>query len=118
MSLLKRIKKRKNRRVHRVRNAQTSRGLKPRVSVFRSSQHIYAQIIDDSKQATLISFSTLNLKDSSGDKKTCARRVGVELGKLAIAKSIKEVFFDRGCFLFHGRIKALADGLREAGLSF
>jgi large subunit ribosomal protein L18 len=101
-----------------VRNAQVSRGVKPRIAVFRSSKHIYAQIIDDSKHTTLVSFSTINLKDTSGDKKTSARLVGLELGKLALSKSVKDVFFDRGCYLYHGRIKALADGLREAGLNF
>ncbi len=118
MSLQKQIKKREQRRIHRVRNAQVSRGVKPRITVFRSVKHIYAQIIDDSKHATLVSFATVNLKDSSGDKKTCAHRVGVELGKMAIDKAIKDVFFDRGCYLYHGRVKALADGLREAGLNF
>ncbi len=118
MSLLKKIKRRLQRRIHRVRNAQLSRGVKPRVSVFRSDKHIYAQIIDDSKHATIVSFSTLNLKDVSGDKKTSARQVGLQLGKLALDKSVKDVFFDRGPYLYHGRVKALADGLREAGLNF
>lgn len=118
MSLLKRIRRREQRRIHRVRNAQLSRGDKPRISVHRSLKHIYAQVIDDGKQVTLVSFSTLSLKDLSGDKKECARRVGMELGKLALDKSIKDVFFDRGCYLYHGRIKALAEGLREAGLQF
>jgi len=101
-----------------VRNAQVSRGVKPRIAVFRSLKHIYAQIIDDSKHMTLVSFSTAILKDASGDKKACAHRVGLELGKLAMDKSVKDVFFDRGCYLYHGRVKALADGLREAGLNF
>lgn len=116
MSLLKRIKKRKQRRTHRIRNAQVNRGSKLRITVFRSLKHIYAQIIDDGKHVTLVSCSTLNLKNLSGNKKECAHRVGLELGKLALGKSIKDVFFDRGCYLYHGRIKALAEGLREAGL--
>ncbi len=118
MSLLKRLKRRTQRRIHRVRNAQLSRGDKPRITVFRSVKHIYAQIIDDSKHATLVSCSTVVLKDLSGDKKACAHRVGVELGKMAAGKAIKDVFFDRGCYLYHGRVKALAEGLREAGLNF
>lgn len=118
MSLLKRLKRRVQRRTHRVRNTQVSRGAKPRIAVSRSLKHIYAQIIDDSKHMTLVSFSTVNLKELSGDKKMCAHRVGLELGKLALSKSIKDVFFDRGCYLYHGRVKALADGLREAGLNF
>jgi large subunit ribosomal protein L18 len=86
VSLLKRIIKRIIRRTHRVRNAQLSRGVKPRIAVFRSSKHIYAQIIDDSKQVTLVGLSTLNLKDASGDKKARAKRVGLELGKLAVER--------------------------------
>ena len=116
MSLQKIVKKREIRRAHRVRNKQVSRGEKPRVSVFRSLAHIYAQIIDDSTQKTLVSFSSKQLSGVKGDKKTLAKEVGIKLAKLAQDKSIKEVFFDRGRFLYHGRIQALADGLREGGL--
>ena len=119
MSVIRILKERLQRRIHRVRNKQVSRGTKPRISVFRSVKHIYAQIIDDAQQKTLVSFSSLHFGDKKvGDKTAAAKRVGLELGKLAIEKNVGDVFFDRGCFLYHGRVKALADGLREAGLKF
>ena len=118
MSLHKCEIKKTQRRVFRVRGKQLSRGEKPRISVFRSLNHIYAQIIDDSANATLVSFSSLNLGKIKGDKKEVAKKVGLELGKLAAQKSIKEAFFDRGKYKYHGRVKALADGLREAGINF
>ncbi len=115
----KKNKLRTKRRIHRVRNSQASRGLKPRVCVVRSLKHVSAQIIDDNTQTTLVSFSSLKFKEEKvGDKKAVSKKVGVELGKLALNKSIKEVFFDRGKYLYHGRIGALADGLRESGLQF
>ena len=115
----KKIKKRTHRRVGRVKNAQVKRGVNPRISVFRSLKHIYAQIIDDNLQHTLVSFSSLSLKkEESSDKTDIARAVGLQLGKKALEKSIKKVFFDRGKYLYHGRVKALAEGLREGGLSF
>jgi len=114
----KKLALREKRRTHRVRNAFQSKGIKPRVSVFRSLNHVYAQIIDDSQQKTLISFSSLNLKNAKGDKKAIARRVGIELGKKARELSIGEVYFDRGSYLYHGRVKELAEGLREGGLVF
>lgn len=119
MSVIRSLKERLQRRIHRVRNKQVSRGAKLRISVFRSVKHIYAQIIDDAQQTTLVSFSSLHLGDKkAGDKTTVAKCVGLELGKLAMEKNLGDVFFDRGCYLYHGRVKALADGLREAGLKF
>jgi large subunit ribosomal protein L18 len=118
VSLLKKLKHRLRRRTLRVRGGQVSRGSKPRVSVFRSLNHIYAQIIDDNKHSTLLSLSSNNLKTQSGTKKELAKMVGLELGKLAVAQNLSEVFFDRGGYLYHGRVSALADGLREAGLKF
>lgn len=114
----KKTKIRAARRANRVRNHQVSRGVKPRISVFKSLSHIYAQIIDDKTHSTLVSFSSLNLKKESGDKKTIAQKVGAELGKKALEKGIRVVFFDRGNYLYHGRIEALAHGLRESGLNF
>lgn len=118
MSWQRNIKRRTQRRVHRVRNKQVSREFKPRISVFKSLKHIYAQVIDDAQKVTLVSFSSLNLQKPTGDKKAVARQVGIELGKLAVEKAIKDVFFDRGRYLYHGRVKHLAEGLREAGLKF
>ena len=114
----KKIKLRTKRRGFRVRNRQTGRGVKLRVSVFRSLNHIYAQIIDDVAQTTLVSSSSMVLKDKSGDKKAIAKNVGLDLGKKALEKSVKNVFFDRGAFLYHGRVSSLAEGLRESGLQF
>lgn len=114
----KKIQKRDVRRANRVKNKQTSRGVLPRISVFRSLKQIYAQIVDDANQTTLIGFSSLNLKDKKADKTAMAKEVGLQLGKMAVDKSIEKVFFDRGKYLYHGRVKALADGLRESGLKF
>lgn len=118
MSIERRMALRTIKRAFRVRNNQKSRGEKPRVSVFRSLNHIYVQIIDDTTKSTLASFSSLLLKDAQGNKKDVAKKVGLELGKLATEKAIKDVFFDRGRYLYHGRIRELAEGLREGGLNF
>ena len=92
----------------------------PRVSVFRSLNQIYAQLIDDKQQHTLVSCSSLELskgkKKLSGDKKEIAHAVGVELAKRSVKKGIEKAVFDRGCYLYHGRVKSLAEGLREGGL--
>jgi large subunit ribosomal protein L18 len=95
---------------------------RPRLSVFRSGQHIYAQIIDDRQGVTLAAASTLD-KDVKSKVKTGAdKNAAAEVGKLVAARAtaagIKEVVFDRGGYPFHGRVKALADAAREAGLSF
>jgi large subunit ribosomal protein L18 len=118
VSLLKKHRQRIRRKVLRVRGRQFSRGTKLRVSIQRSVCHIYAQIIDDAKQETVLSYSSLNLKKAPGTKKELAKKVGLELGKMAVDKKIADVFFDRGGFLYHGRVQALAEGLREAGLKF
>jgi large subunit ribosomal protein L18 len=93
-----------------------------RLSVYRSSLHIYAQIIDDSKGETLAAASTID-KDIKGKLKTgatvdAAKEVGKLIAERATAKGIKEVVFDRGGYIYHGRVKALADAAREGGLSF
>lgn len=95
---------------------------KPRLCVYRSLKNIYAQIIDDTNGNTLISASTLDkeFKETSayGGNKTAARAVGEMIAKRALAKGIDAVSFDRGGFLYHGRVKELAEGAREAGLKF
>ena len=116
MSLLKKIKVRKQRRATRVRHRIRTENNMPRVSVFKSLKHIYAQIIDDNAHTTITSCSSLDLKDATGDKKTVALLVGKELAKKAQEKGIKAVVFDRGSFLYHGRVKELAQGLRDGGL--
>ncbi|MCB1486185.1 MAG: 50S ribosomal protein L18 [Bauldia sp.] len=111
------------RRAARVRRAiRTAANGRSRLSVFRSSKHIYAQIIDDAGGRTLASASTLD-KDLRAKLKTGAdTEAAAEVGKLvaerAIAAGVKDVVFDRGRYLFHGRVKALADGAREGGLNF
>ena len=116
MSILRKIKKRAKRRSLRVRKKIKTDSHLPRVSVNRTLKHMYAQIIDDNKHMTLVSCSSLELKNLKGDKKSVANLVGKELAKKALEKGVKEVVFDRGSFLFHGRVKALADGLKEGGL--
>lgn len=91
---------------------------RPRLSVFRSNKHIYAQIIDDTKGITLVSANDFQLDQVKETKQEIARAVGRLIGERAIKKKIKKVVFDRGRFKYHGRIKALAEGAREAGLIF
>lgn len=118
MSYQKKLKAKRNRRKFRVTNCFKSKGVKPRVSVFRSSKQIYAQIIDDSTHSTLASFSSLNLEEKKGNKKEIAKQVGLKLGEIAKSKNIEVVFFDRGICAYHGRVASLAEGLREKGLKF
>lgn len=115
MSLIRKLQVRKEKRKLRVRSRFKTNTV-PRVSVFKSLNHIYAQLIDDAKQATLASCSTLEIKKSKGSKKDQAHAIGIELAKRVQGLGIKEVVFDRGHFLYHGRLKSLADGLREGGL--
>lgn len=114
MSIARKIKYRIKRRELRVRKRFSDD--KPRVSVFRSLSNVYAQIIDDKTQKTLVSESSLNIKAEKKNKTEVAHQVGIELAKKALNKGIKEVVFDRGSFLYHGRVKALAEGLREGGI--
>jgi large subunit ribosomal protein L18 len=108
------------------RKARTRRAVKKaakgrkRLSVHRSSMHIYAQVIDDEKGVTLVSASTMekDLRGKSGANVAAAKVVGKLVAERALQKGVKEVVFDRGQYLFHGRIKALADAARESGLSF
>jgi large subunit ribosomal protein L18 len=104
------------------RNVRRAAGSRARLSVFRSSKHIYAQVIDDTDGRTVASASSLE-KDMRGSLKSganieAAKAVGKRLAERAAAKGVKEVVFDRGGYLYHGRVKALADAAREGGLSF
>ncbi len=92
----------------------------PRLNVYRSNSNIYAQIVDDSKGVTLVSASSIDkeLKLANGSNVEAAKQVGELLAKRALDKKIKKVVFDRGGFLFHGRVKALADAAKATGLSF
>ena len=105
----------------RVRKKVRGTSERPRLNVFKSARHIYAQIIDDTNGTTLVAASTLSDAAeglSNTGNVTAAKLVGSEVAKLAIAKGISSVVFDRNGFLYHGRIKALADSARESGLNF
>src|SRR3989449_11333622 len=104
------------------RNVRRAGGHRARLSVFRSSKHIYAQVIDDAEGRTIASASSLE-KDMRGSLKTganieAAKAVGKRVAERAAAKGVKDVVFDRGGYLYHGRVKALADAVREGGLNF
>jgi large subunit ribosomal protein L18 len=110
-------------RIHqRIRKRLTGSQVRPRLAVFRSNKHIYAQIIDDSKGATLTAASSLDAdakKDlKAGGNVAAAKAVGKLVAQRAKAKGIEAVLFDRGGYLYHGRVKALAEAAREAGLKF
>jgi len=106
----------------RVRKKISGTSVKPRLAVFRSARHIYAQIIDDVAGTTLVAASTLDeaLKGNEGytGNKDAAKAVGKLVAEKALEKGIKQVVFDRGGYIYHGRVKELADGAREAGLEF
>lgn len=102
----------------RIRRRVKGSSERPRLCVFRSSKHIYAQVIDDANGVTLVSASTVEIEGLSGSNLSSAEAVGQEIAKRALNKSIKAVVFDRSGYLYHGRVKALADGAREAGLNF
>jgi large subunit ribosomal protein L18 len=108
------------RRHERIRKKISGTAERPRLSVFRSEKNIYAQLINDSIGTTIVSASTLD-KDFSekvGSNKESARLIGESIAKKALDKGITEVVFDRGGYIYHGRIKELAEGAREAGLKF
>ena len=102
-----------------MRKSLHGTGAKPRLCVFRSNAHIYAQLIDDDKAKVLMSVSDVKIKAKKGEKKAdIAKEVGKLIAKKALENKIEKVVFDRAGILFHGRIKALADGAREGGLKF
>jgi large subunit ribosomal protein L18 len=104
-------------RIHdRIRRKLAGTDARPRLNVYRSLNHIYAQVIDDAKGETLVSASSIKLK--TGGNIAAAKEIGKAVAEAAVGKGIKKVVFDRGGFLYHGRIKALADAAREAGLEF
>ena len=108
-------------RRRRVRTALRAKGgARPRLSIHRTSQHIYAQVIDDANGVTVASASTLekDVRDVTGATKDAAASVGQRLAERAKAAGVSSVVFDRGGFIYHGRVKALADGARKGGLEF
>ncbi len=107
------------RRHARVRKQVFGTAERPRLAVYRSEKNIYAQIIDDVKGVTLVAASSLDKGyEGLGSNKEAARKVGEMIAKKALDNGINEVVFDRGGFVYHGRVKELADGAREAGLKF
>jgi large subunit ribosomal protein L18 len=109
----------RQRRHLRVRRRVTGTGERPRVAVFRSNRHIYAQLIDDVAGRTLVAASSLEEPArGDGDKKEVAKRVGKLLGDRAKSQGVSSVVLDRGGRLYHGRVQQLAEGAREAGLTF
>jgi large subunit ribosomal protein L18 len=109
---------RRNRIKNRIRKVVSGTAVKPRLSVFRSNKAISAQLIDDVSGQTLVSATSLSLKDAKGTKIEIAASVGKELADKASKAGIESVAFDRNGYLYHGRVKALADGAREGGLKF
>ena len=108
-------------RKKRIRKKISGNAERPRLSVFRSASHIYAQVIDDDTHQTVVAASSLSKEITEADKavKTeIAKRVGILVAKLCLENNIRKVVFDRNGFVYHGRIKALADGARESGLEF
>ena len=101
----------------RVRAKISGTAERPRLNVFRSEKNIYAQVIDDVSGVTLCSASSLKMEGNGGNK-TAAREVGKAVAKAALAKGIENVVFDRGGYLYHGRVAELAEGAREGGLKF
>ncbi len=119
-SQLKVRNQQRGRRVLRVRKRLHGSSEKPRLCVFRSNRHVGAQLIDDEKHETLLGVSTLS-KDLKGDKRTrkeLARELGKRIGEAAVKKKISRVVFDRGQYKYHGIVAELAEGAREAGLTF
>ena len=103
----------------RVRGKVSGTAECPRLNVFRSLNHIYAQIIDDAKGVTLAAASTMDKElEGYGGNKEAAKKVGLSIAKKAADKGISEVVFDRGGYVYHGRVKELAEGAREGGLKF
>ena len=109
-------------RKKRIRTKVKGTPDRPRLTVFRSAKHIYAQIIDDTRGGTLAASSTLlkdpDLDEKSGGKVQSAERVGERIAREAMERGIRQVVFDRNGFIYHGRIRAVADGARKAGLDF
>ena len=118
------IKDARTRRHERIRKKVAGTTERPRLSVYRSLSHMYAQIIDDFKGSTIAAASSLDKELKGKDKKSgkgnisAAKQVGELIAKKALKKGIKKVVFDRGGYLYHGRVKALADAARENGLEF
>ncbi len=120
MNKTKQLNIKRTARKRRVRSKIRGTAEKPRLSVYRSNTHIYAQLIDDAKRATIASASSLEIKQGTKKiaKSEIAKTVGAELAKKGKAAGIKTAVFDRGSYRYHGRVKALAEAVREGGINF
>ncbi|MDA1193600.1 MAG: 50S ribosomal protein L18 [Planctomycetota bacterium] len=118
MDRLKRMTHRKRTRAFRVRKKVRGTAERPRLSVHRTGKHIYAQMIDDDQGLTLCAVSSISLKLPYGGNVAAAKQVGAELGRLAGERKLALAGFDRGMCRYHGRVKALADAVRAAGVKF
>ena len=118
MSIQERKIRTRARRALRVRSKVQGTAERPRLTVFRSNKAIWAQVVDDRAGHTLVSASTLNVTEIGLSKTDQAAKVGLLLAERAKAAGVERVVFDRGAYLYHGRVKALADGAREGGLDF
>ena len=118
--MIKNVSRNEQRKIRhaRVRNKITGTGEVPRLNVFRSNSHIFAQIINDEKGTTLVSSSSVELKIKNGGNAEGAKLVGKDIAEKAKKSGITKVVFDRGGYLYHGRVEALADAARENGLEF
>ena len=112
------IKDRRKRIKLSIRHKIEGTPARPRLSVFKSNKAIYAQLVDDSKGHTLLAASSKDLNDKSGVNLEISKNVGKKVAEQALANGIKEIVFDRNGYLYHGNIKALAEGAREGGLKF
>ncbi len=102
----------------KIRKRVTGSAERPRLTIFRSAKHVYAQVIDDATGTTLVSASTLDTDGVKGANKDACAAIGKEVAKRAVGKNIKQVVFDRNGYLYHGRVQALAEAAREGGLEF
>lgn len=108
----------RNRRAGRARAKIKGTADRPRLSVFRSNNFIYAQLIDDEAGKTILSISSRGIKSDKSNKTQLAEKVGEMIAKKAVEKGVKKAVFDRGSYLYHGRVKALAESARKGGLEF
>lgn len=116
---IKQKRQKAERRRAKIRKTIRGTAKRPRLVVFRSPDHIYAQLVDDASQKTILTVTDNKIAKKKGiDKKGIARETGKELAKNAFEKNIKEVVFDRAGYKYHGRVRELAEGAREAGLKF
>jgi len=112
------MKNNRLKRHKRIRRKISGTTSLPRVAVFRSNKHLQVQLIDDTKNITLVGLSTASMKSEKGTKLEKAKKLGAEFGKLISGKKVETIVYDRGGYKYHGRVKAVAEGIRESGIKF